>query len=272
MKLVALDLDGTLLNGKKKISNKNLKRIQALRESGVKVVLASGRPSSSMRIYYSQLGLDEPILCDNGALLLDLKTEEAIASKALGKAKLMRVAEILRQEAAYFTADTALTLWVPSYKFDMKKWMQRNSRLKAEERVDIRLCRDFQALFESEPIYKLWVFCPDEGSKIRRMGKVKAIGGLQVVDSMPQAFDVMEEGVSKAGGLRAVADYYGIGLRDIVFMGDHNNDVEALKAAGIGVAMANATEAAKAAANRMTGDCEDDGVAQALDEIFGRME
>ena len=268
MKVLALDLDGTLLNKKKKISMGNQKKIHELREQGVKIILTSGRPSSAIKIYHRQLGLTEPIICCNGGVVMNIQTEEVIASHAIEKIDLDLAASILKEEKAYYTADTDLTLWLPSIKFTMAKWVERNRKLAPEDRVDLRVCTDFDTLFEKSPIYKLWVFCADEREKQRRMEKLKQLSGLQIVDSMPEAIDVMRHGISKADGLKAIAAYYEITMKEIVFMGDHNNDVEALKQAGIGIAMGNATAAAKKAADWQTADHEDDGVRLAINRVF----
>ena len=117
-------------------------------------------------------------------------------------------------------------------------------------------------------IYKLLIFCADEGEKKRRFEKLRQLKGLEVIDSMPGAIDVMRHGVTKADGLKVIAKYYGITMEEIVFMGDHNNDVEALKQAGVGIAMGNATDAAREAADWQTADHEEDGVKLALDRLF----
>ncbi len=269
MKVIALDLDGTLLDKKKRISAGNQKRLQELREQGVKVVLASGRAASTMRPYYNQLGLDEPIVCCNGGLVMEPKTERVIVSNAIEKVDLDLAAEVLKEEKAYYLAYTDSTLWLPSVKFTMGKWIEWNRKLAPEDRMDIRIQPDFEKLFDQETIYKLLVFCADEGEKKRRVEKLRKLTGLEVIDSMPDAIDVMRRGVSKAVGLKAIADYYGITMEEIVFMGDHNNDVEALREAGLGIAMGNATEAAKEAADWMTVDHDSDGVKDALDRVFG---
>jgi hypothetical protein len=268
MKVIALDLDGTLLDKKKRISAPNLKRLQELREQGVKIVLASGRSASAMRLYYNQLGLDEPIVCCNGALVMEPKTGNIIASHEIEKDDLDRAVAILEEEKAYYLAYTDLTLWLPSVKFTMKKWIERNRKLAPEDQVNIQIRADFKTLFEEELIYKLLIFCADEGEKKRRFKKLRQLKGLEVIDSMPGAIDVMHHGVTKADGLKVIADYYGITMEEIVFMGDHNNDVEALKQAGVGIAMGNATDAARKAADWQTADHEEDGVKLALDRLF----
>ncbi len=271
MKVIALDLDGTLLDKKKQISAGNQKRLQELREQGVKVVLASGRSASGMRLYYNQLGLDEPIICCNGGLVMEPKTEKVIASNAIEKADLDLAAAVLKEEKAYYLAYTDLTMWLPSVKFTMSKWIARNRKLAPEDRVNIQIRPNFETLFEEEMIYKLLIFCADEGEKKRRFEKLRQLTGLEVIDSMPGAIDVMRQGVTKADGLKVIAKYYGITMEEIVFMGDHNNDIQALKEAGIGIAMGNATEAAKEAADWLTIDHESDGVKEALDRVFGRI-
>lgn len=269
MKVVALDLDGTLLNGKKEISQANRKRICDLRKQGVKVVLASGRSASAMRMYYNQLELNELMVCCNGGVVMDPVSEEVIASRPIARENLKAAAEVLKGDQAYYLAYTADTLWLPSVAFTMGEWLARNRELAPEDRVKIQIRNNLESLFDEESIYKLLIFCHDEAEKCRRFEMLRKIPGLEVVDSMPGAIDVMCAGVTKADGLKDIANHYSIGMDDIVFMGDHNNDVEALRQAGIGIAMENATDAAKAAADWLTGDHEADGVKVALDRLFG---
>lgn len=269
MKVIALDLDGTLLNKKKKISQANQERLQELRELGVKVVLASGRSASAMRQYYNQLKLDEPIVSCNGGLVTDPKTDKVIASRSIDRNDLDAAAKVLREEKAYYLVYTASTLWLPSIKFTMDKWIFNNRKLAPEDRVNIQIRADLESLFDEAPIYKLLIFCADENEKRRRFELLREIEGLEVIDSMPGAIDVMRLGVTKADGLKDIAAYYQVTMEEIVFMGDHNNDVEALTQAGIGIAMGNATEAARAAADWQTKDHDEDGVRVALDQLFG---
>lgn len=269
MKVVALDLDGTLLNRKKEISMSNQKRIQKLRKQGVKVVLASGRSATAMRYYYNQLGLNEPMICCNGGYVVNPLAEEVIASRSIKKKDLQAAAELLRQEAAYYLVYTATTLWMSSIRFSMDQWIFRNRELAPQDQVDIRVREDLESLFDEEPIYKLFVFCVNEEEKQERIQLLRRLPGLEVSDSLPGAIDLMRSGVTKADGLKDIAEYYGISMGEIAFMGDHNNDVEALKQAGLGVAMGNATEAARNAADWLTDDHDEDGVKTALDRLFG---
>jgi len=269
MKVIALDLDGTLLNKKKEISLSNQERIQKLREQGVKVVLASGRSATAMRYYYNQLGLDEPMVCCNGGFVVDPITEKVIASRPIKREDLETAAELLRQEDAYYLVYTATTLWMSSIQFSMDQWVFRNRKLAPEDQVDIKIREDLESLFDEEPIYKLFVFCVNEEEKQDRIQLLRKLPGLEVSDSLPGAIDLMRKGVTKADGLKDIADYYGISMNEIAFMGDHNNDVEALKQAGLGVAMGNATEAARNAADWLTDDHDEDGVKTALDRLFG---
>lgn len=269
MKVVALDLDGTLLNKEKLISKVNRDRIRDLREQGVKVVLASGRSASAMRQYYNQLGLNEPIVSCNGGVVMDPIENKMIESRPIAREELDVAAKILKEDKAYYLAYTATTLWLPSVQFTMSQWIERNRDLAPEDRVNIEIREDLESLFDEEPIYKLLIFCDDEGQKRRRFKMLRKIPGLEVIDSMPNAIDVMRAGVTKADGLNDIAKYYGISMSEIAFMGDHNNDVEALTQAGVGIAMGNATEAAKKAADWLTGNHEEDGVKLALDRLFG---
>lgn len=233
-KLIALDMDGTVLDNYERISKRNREAIEKAREAGIIVSFATGRGRQSVLSYVQELGLDTPMVLVNGSEVWE--TPERLLQRHIMKREWIRE---LREIALQFD------IWYWAYATDgvhnRENWTSiDNDWIKFG--------------FYTEEIEKL--------QQVREI--VIQSDRYEVTNSHPFNLELNPKGVSKAKGLQAICQKLGIDMSQVVAFGDSLNDLEMIQQAGLGVAMGNAQQAVKDAATMTTLTNVEDGVAEVI--------
>jgi len=244
-RLAAVDLDDTLLGPDKEISRANFEAARRLADSGVTVVLASGRRHENMRRFYQQLDLDSGwIVSCNGALTKNEKTGEVLQERLLPQSyveAILRDGEQLGVTQNFYHRDG------PLYVNATNEW---TAMYQARTKSEIWQKDDILSLTGDPALKIIWVTSAANASELAGVMQEKhGQDTLHIVITDPEYLEFMASGVNKASGLVHVAEYLGIPAAECVAFGDGNNDVEMLEWAGFGVAMPHARPAAQAAAD-----------------------
>ncbi|MGU3437336.1 HAD family hydrolase [Actinomycetes bacterium M1A6_2h] len=267
-RLVASDVDGTLLNHHERLSDRTKAAVHAVIDSGATFVLATGRPPRWISPVVDQLGYAPMSVCANGAVVYDASTDRVISAVTLGVDVLGELAEIaesvlegcgLAAERVGESAHDAATPQFVSSPGYQHAWLNPdNTEMSALEVL-------------AAPAVKLLIRCPQMSSGDMAATLAPHVhGNADITFSTDNGLiELAAPGVSKASGLKIVADRLGVDAADIVAFGDMPNDVPMLAYVGRGVAMANAHPDAIAAADEVTASNADDGVAQVLERWFG---
>ncbi|MBV7388492.1 Cof-type HAD-IIB family hydrolase [Pasteurellaceae bacterium TAE3-ERU1] len=261
-KLIALDMDGTLLDSQKRISERNRQAILAAKNRGVRVVLASGRPFAGLKHYFEQLEMTSPedyVLCFNGAQV-----------KRISDEKIIQDFQFTGREAKLL-AEHAKSIGINLHAFSPSRGLISPdcgpcSQHEAEINKITLNQLDFAELSDEEPIIK--VLYADEAEKVTHaMTTLPQTLKEQftVVQSTPFFMEFLHPKANKGSGIAALAEFLGIAARDVICMGDAGNDAHMVEYAGLGIAMENATDELKAMADAITGHHNDSGVAQAIE-------
>jgi Cof subfamily protein (haloacid dehalogenase superfamily) len=263
-KLVVLDMDGTLLNSQKEITERVRKAINAAKASGVKVVLASGRPTNGMLPALAALGLttfDDYMLSCNASLTLNAGSKEVIRS------------EFLTGQDARDLYHLAVKLGVNTHAYSAKLGLITPKISKYTEheasinQIEINIC-DFTTLDPLEEMLKIMMI--DEAEVL-----TAAINRLpdtlqekySMAQSAPFFYEFMSKKSGKSNGVAALAAYLGFTHEEVICVGDAGNDLEMIQYAGLGIAMANASDDVKAVADYITLSNDQDGVALILEKF-----
>lgn len=278
-KLLATDLDGTLLNEQREIDRENIDAIHEYRQKGGRVVICSGRSPLSTRWIANTIGLKgEPIIAYNGAIILDENGE--ISEQAVFEHDhLLSFWELCEGEGFYAHFYEGDTLLVPKETKWNKNWIENNipslektngsatDLVNFRGQCQVKMVDDFYRYIKAKQpdITKIAVF--DEEGRLADFSKVigQQVGGMEVSSSLNFLnLEISPSGVSKASSLLKLSEKYDIPISQIAAIGDNYNDALMLTAAGLGIAMGNAPDEVKLLADQVTGSNQEAGVAQAI--------
>jgi Cof subfamily protein (haloacid dehalogenase superfamily) len=258
IRLLAIDLDGTLLDDRKQISRQTVTALRALPKRGVKVVIASARPPRSVRHIYAALKLDTWQINYNGALIWDEPNRKAVFHQPMSGKLVRQVVHHARQLYPDVLVSCEL----------LDRWYT--------DRADNSHTTETGRLFEPDVIAPLESFIDVSMTKVLFLGAHEMM--LDIETSLGMAFEkhisivrtdsdliqVMDKRVGKSTALEMVAREYGVKPRQIMAIGDAPNDLGMLRAAGVAVAMDNAHPAVKKIAHWTAPSNNDHGVHAAI--------
>ncbi len=269
-KLICMDMDGTLLNDKKEVSERAIKAIEKAHNLGVKVVIATGRIFVSAEFYGDIIGVKAPIIASNGAYIREKDADKAIYEEGLGSENYELVLNLLRKYDIvphFYTEDTIYTEKLIHSSLSYKN---ANKTLPQNRQVKIKVINDWNKLFieENPRIIKAMAIDLD-GKKIKEAkAEFISLNRFQIVSSLKNCFEVMAKETSKGNALKKICDYYGIDRNEIIAIGDNENDISMIRYAGLGIAMGNAESEVKELADYITLSNEEDGVARVIEEFI----
>jgi Cof subfamily protein (haloacid dehalogenase superfamily) len=268
-KILFTDLDGTLLNDDKLVSKGNREAIERLLDAGHYFVVATGRPTKSAFKVANQLGLTMPgcyMIAYNGGVIFDCSTEEILMEKTLT----MEYVRYLFQEAEKYG------LYIQTYGEDDKIFATSDGKelefyLGTNRRaLDFEISREACDLLDRVPNKALLVDLDGSGIiKFWEEHREWEKGRCDSTFSCPQYLEYLPQGVSKGNAVRTLCEMLGIDIQNAYAAGDERNDISMIEAAGVGVAMKNAVEEAKAVADYVTeNDNNHDGIAEVIDRLI----
>ena len=256
IRLVAVDLDGTLLDSRKRVCPRAAEALGCLPRRGIQVVIASARPPRSVRQIYRCLKLDTLQINYNGALIWD-EPNRAVAFHRPMPCGLVR--EMIADARGVFP-QVLVSCEI------LDRWYT--------DRFDQTHTTETGRLFQPDVVAPVEAFCVEPVTKLMLLGPPAMMDAITarfagraevgVIRSDPDLLQIADARATKAEGLRRVAAHYGVAMSDVLAIGDATNDVPMLEAAGLAVAVGNAHPAAKAAADWVAPSNDEAGVHSAL--------
>lgn len=261
IKLLALDLDGTIVANLSHISARVRQALAAAQQQGVHVTLATGRDFIAAKPYIDLLAISEPVICHQGAATCRPATGEIIAGQPLPLPLARQLASVARAHhlaLSFYMGHTAYAEYTTPQSRQLYQKMD----------VPLHQIDDFSAILTTAPTKGLIIHPATETERIVRLLHQAVSPAVDIVPSLDIHIELVAAGVSKGSALTALAHRLHIAQSEVMAIGDHNNDIEMLAWAGLGVAMGNGTEAARAAANVVAPPIEADGAAWAIDTFI----
>lgn len=272
---IILDIDGTLLNDDKKISPETKKALITAQQNGVKLILASGRPTTGMHLYAEQLEMETYhglLVSYNGAKVVDCQTKEELFNQTLTIAEGKAVLEHMKQfevkvmidKDDYMYVNNVYDCYIP-YKGEEINIIQYESR-----GGNFKLCEkgDLAAFLDYRINKILTAGDPDYMQKNYQAMMAPFKNTLNCVFTADFYFEFTAKNIDKAKALDTVLTPMGIHTENIIAFGDGHNDITMVKYAGTGIAMDNAVPELKAVANSITLSNNKDGIAQVLNNFI----
>ena len=270
IRLIALDLDGTLLNTNKELSPRNAAALERAAAQGVEIVPTTGRFFTGMPEVIQKLPYLHYAITINGAQVYDIARDCAVARTEMSVDLALRIMEYLDRQPVvydcyqenwgYMTRDFQLHIDDftpdPHYREMVRRLRTPVPELKAwlKER--------------NRGVQKIQLFTPDPELRKKLLKDLaEEFPEAAVTSSVPTNIEINAADAHKGRALQQLADYLGLDISQTAAFGDGLNDVTMLRQAGLGVAMANAWPEALAAADVVTASCDEDGVAQELEKL-----
>ena len=271
MKLIALDLDGTLLTTEKELTAENRAALERAAEAGIEIVPATGRFFGAIPENVRSLPYIHYAITINGAQVRDIRAARPLLQAEIPWRRALEVMAFLDRLPVIY--DCYMDDW---------GWMSRDHYDRAADfaphRHSLEMLRNFRTPVPElkahlaqvgHDVQKIQMFFPDMDLRAKAMVELAArFPDLAVSSSIPRNVELNSLDAQKGPALRGLAAHLGIPLGETIAFGDDLNDISMLQSAGIGVAMANASPEALAAADERTASCDENGVARALERLL----
>ena len=286
-KLIAIDLDGTLLNSYGTVSEKNKLALTKAKENGAEIVIASGRSTNSVKNIANDLGICNYIICGNGSLIYDLQKEEIIYDKFIEKKKALQIIDICEQNSIYYNIYTEDMVIAKTLSNNVLFYHQENANKPDNKKTKINLVQniyEYVENLENQNILKITVSDNDSiifNGIIRKLREVKDVDVLDVAHMSRKIIkngteevsigyyytEITNNNVDKWDAIEYLIKKLNIKKEEVMTIGDNVNDKIMIENAGRGVAMGNSAPYIKKIADIVVADNNQDGVAEAVEKM-----
>ena len=287
-KLIAIDLDGTLLNEYSMIPESTIEVLRKAKDLGVEIVLASGRPANSIITFAKNIGIDNYLIAGNGSLLYDIQNEENIFDAFFNKEQALQIADICDENSVYYNAYTEREIVADSLKYNVLICEKENLTKPEGQRTHINIVpniREYMSDSSCDEYLKMTI-CDE--SKIvfdNVLRKLEQVNNIEILKpewmskkyfkhgtsefSLQYYFsEITKKDINKWVALEELAKRLNIKREEIIAIGDNVNDEAMIKNAGLGIAMENATDEIKNIADYITDSYTDEGVKKAIEKFI----
>ncbi|MCL1950220.1 MAG: sugar-phosphatase [Turicibacter sp.] len=265
-KLIAIDIDGTLLTSEKSIAPETKKAIEKAIATGVHVVLCTGRPLSGVKDYLEALGLNAEgryVATYNGALVQEIKSGEPVVHHQLKGSDMIALLELSQQlglRSHFMDLDFMYTTDKEISDYTVLDAYLTKSRLNAISKNEVGVEQDYTKF--------MMVDHPELIDIAEKNLPDSLLEDYTVIRSQPFFLEIMKKGAHKGSGIESLAQKLGINASEVICIGDAENDRHMIEYAGLGVAMDNASDAIKSIANFVTKTNDEHGVAHVIEEYI----
>mgnify|MGYP002627271449 CR=1 FL=1 len=254
VRLIAFDLDGTLFNDKKEVTPETFRTLERAAGMGIEIVPSTGRFWNAIPDNIKALSFVRYALTLNGAAIFDVKAGKVIAEFTI---------PTLRAETLCHVFDNYERL----SEVMVAEWQTKIVRDMRSPVDDV-----YGTLSNVSGVQKMQIYTLDRALRENLLKSLPYVfPKLLFTSSVPNNIEINDTKANKGGGLKFLAEYLGIPMSETLAFGDGLNDITMIEAAGTGVAMENAVDEVKAAADYVTLDCNNDGVAEGIKRFcFGQ--
>lgn len=260
-KLLAVDIDGTLINNKREVTPKTKEYIKKAIDHGIVFTISSGRPIQGVKLITDQLDIDIPVITYNGAMVITADGKNIIYSCNMKEEDVIKIDRFGKE------LDTTIAIWSGN-KLYTNHIDEKAIKYSQVSGTKPQLYNDVRELIGQGINKMLWY---DEIERINAFEKEmqnKLGASVNFHTSQPIYLEFVDINTSKAIALEKMGEYYGIKREEMIAVGDGFNDLSMIEYAGLGVAMENAPDEVKRASGFVTLSNEDDGVAYVIEKFI----
>jgi Cof subfamily protein (haloacid dehalogenase superfamily) len=283
MKLIAIDLDGTLLSQHTHITQENVQAIRKAQSQGHIVMICSGRAPEDIQEILKEYELSCPLAGSNGTVVQ--AEGKTLGMVSMNRENIVQIAKKLDDERTPYRIYTNQGIFVPEDWSERVNTNLQGDTIKVEGLSDelfkriteqpqqsdlLNYFKDYHELFGREDlkVQKFFILTLNQQKKSELATYLSNISGVAATSSGPMNIEVMDKDGNKGNALKIMAEYYGISMADTVAMGDNFNDIPMLKVAGFSIAMGNADPAVKQLCKAVTLSNTENGVSYAMEQFI----
>ena len=287
-KLVAIDLDGTMLNSYGVVTENTKNTIKKVIQNGSDVIIASGRPIDSIKTIAKEIGSENYFIAGNGALIYDIKNEQIIYEKYLSKQKVLEVIKICEQNSISYNVYTDKTILATALKYNVLYYHKENLKKEENKKTNINIVKDMYEYVKNmkeEKFLKITVCDNNKTIFNSIIKKIKKIKDIEVLDVSHMSRKIIRQGtedipieyyyteislaeVDKWNAIKFLINKLNIKEDEVITIGDNINDKKMIENAGLGIAMKGSTPAVTSVANDIAEGNDEEGVAKILQKYY----
>lgn len=286
-KLVAIDLDGTMLNPYGEVTKRTKDTIQKTIQKGIEVIIASGRPIDSIQSIAKEIGSEKYFIAGNGALIYDIQKEEIIYDKFLPKEKVLEIIKICEENSISYNVYTDQMILATMLKYNVLYYQKENLKKEESKQTKISIIENMYEYVKNQKEEKFlkMTICDDNKTIFQAIiRKLRKIKGIEVLDVSHMSRKTIRQGteeitfsyyyteitlqnVDKWNALEYLMKKLKIEKEEVITIGDNMNDKKMIQEAGLGVAMEGSTPSVTQIADYITTSNKEDGVARVLEKF-----
>ena len=287
-KLIAVDLDGTLLNSYGEVTDYSKKIIKKLIENGIEFIIASGRPIDSIKTIANEIGSDEYFIAGNGSLIYDIKRNQNIYEKYLSKSKVLEIIKLCEKNSISYNVYTDKTILATGLKYNVLYYYKENLKKEEDKKTNIHIVDnmyEYVKKLKEDKFLKITI-CDDNKNVFNAiMKKIKNISGIDILDVSHMSRKVINQGteeipieyyyteislsnVDKWTAIEYLIEQLGIKKEEVIAIGDNMNDKKMIENAGIGIVMKGSTPEVTKVADDIAIGNNDDGATKILQKYY----
>ena len=286
-KLIAIDLDGTMLNSYGVVTENTKNAIKRTIQKGIDVIIASGRPIDSIKTIANEIGSKNYFIAGNGALIYDIQKDENLYENYLNKEKVLEIIKMCEENSISYNVYTDKTILAKVLKYNVLYYYKENLKKSEDKQTHINIVEnmyDYISKMNEEKFLKITI-CDENKSVFQSIiKKLNEIENIEVLDVSHMSRKVIQQGteeipieyyyteissknVDKWYAIEYLISKLNIKREEVIAIGDNINDKKMIEEAGLGIAMGQSSPLIKEIADDITSSNEEDGVAKALDKI-----
>ena len=286
-KLIAVDLDGTMLNSYGIVTENTKNVIKNVINKGTDVIIASGRPIDSIKAIAKEIGSENYFIAGNGALVYDIKNDEVVYEKYMPKEKVLEIIKICEENSITYNVYTDETILATSLKYNVLYYHKENLKKEEDKKTNISIVKDMYDYVKNMNNAKFLkiTICDDMksvfNSILKKINKVKDLEVLDVshmsrktitqgTEEIPIEYyytEITYKDVDKWNAIEFLAEKINIKREEIIAIGDNINDKKMIEESGLGIAMKGSTPYVREVAKYITDTNNDEGVAKAIEKF-----
>ena len=285
-KLAAIDLDGTMLNQYGLVTQRTKDSIEKAQKNGIEIVIASGRPTDSVKTIAKEINSNRYFISGNGAIIYDIANEQIIYENVLKKAKALDIIKICEDNSIYYNIYTEKEIIAKSLQCNVLYYHKENLNKEEKNKTHINIVENIYdyILNRDEKVVKITICDGHQAIFNSIMRKLKEINDIEVLEVSHMSRKMIQQGteeipieyfyteisaknVDKWNAIEFLKEKMRIETSEVIAIGDNMNDKKMIENAGLGIAMGESTPVVKKIADQITDTNLEDGVAKALEGL-----